>query len=85
MQLGTTFFSLPPPPPRLPLLDKIALVDVIRVAKALMRETQLVKYSSKPSAVELNSEASGRSSSLCDALTLAKVKMKEFPKEWWRS
>lgn len=50
-----------------------------------MRETQLVKYSSKPSAVELNSEASGRSSSLCDALTLAKVKMKEFPKEWWRS
>lgn len=72
MQLGTTFFSLLPP--HCPLLDKIALVDVIRVAKALMRGTQLVVYTSKPSALELNSQARRRSPSLFDALMLVEEK-----------
>lgn len=72
MQLGTTFFSLLPP--QSPLLDKIALVDVIRVAKALMRGTQLVVYTSKPSALELNSQARRRSPSLFYALMLVEEK-----------
>lgn len=72
MQLGTTFFSLLPHAG--PLLDKIALVDVIRVAEALMRGTQLVEYAGKQSALELNSQARRRSPSLFDALMLVEGK-----------